>query len=161
MAATFWIEKLAAAPCPGLQDCTPERSWHVGYSETLHPEGIVKDCPTCHGTGALIPGLRRGCPSFCACKFKGHDALIYHPKLYCQGKGWIRLPAAEQMGVLVRAAKGEILMWHNGSKGWSVEYSCDVLINPDTGEVPLFDEETPEEALAHAICQAQFGDENG
>ena len=91
------IEKLAEAPC---LECG---------GDMTAVQDRVKECPTYHGPGALVPGLWRKCEgtNVEAC---AHGKAQSHASGYapwqrdcsnCHGRGWKLIPAVEQIGVLV------------------------------------------------------------
>ena len=81
-----------------------------------------------------MPELRRECPK----TYYGTECDN------CQGRGWVLIPAAEVMGVLVRLEKQIRIWWVEDVYPWRA------AIGPYGGHG-----DTPEEAAAHAICQAQ------
>lgn len=162
---TSWVQKLAETVCPACQglcpSCTPELA--------LDEDG---NCATCHGTGALAPGLRREClcismpmigpgPTWARCE----ECFNEHGKVkgqhsnncrVCQGSGWTLIPEAEQMGVLV-ALPSTTKFFSGGDNRigiWQVvvEFDSTHLLSQGIGKA--FDADQLE-ALAHAICKAQ------
>ncbi len=129
---TSAIERLAAAPCL-------DTKW-VKEGETNHRSPYY--CPTCAGSGALVP-LRRECSHY-----------LCHDKT-CQARGWGLVPEAEQMGVLVRAfVNGKFihLLGETVAGYWAVNID---LYDEYGHSIPTdFVADTPEEALAAALCQA-------
>ncbi len=93
-----------------------------------HPNQL---CSTCGGTGALVPGLRIAC---------GCRTVMYFD-CHCEKRYWMLIPQAEQMGVLVRAAKNTQLDWTG------VDWMAFVPRAPRNEIIA----DTPEEALAQAI----------
>jgi len=159
---TSHVQKLAEAPCDGgnLECCA------LNY---MNPDGVPLNCLSCHDTGALVPGLRERCPEMLyvikdpnayeplellLCAHKDFDDG--EPPNRCQGRGWMLIP--EQMGVLVRFEKPThiAIEWEHdlGSGWWRVRR----VVRADTKSGYLDTvgvDNTPEEALAHAICQAK------
>lgn len=149
------IELLAAASCSESINhsdipCTCGESTADNLCEPCDVL-VSHNCPTCGGTGALVPGLRRECHGNDL-----RDAPAYHGKRYeyasgedcgCQGRGWVLIPVAEVMGVLVRVAltlpRPLIEIWPNLIKIIQGNLCC--------GLANIID--TPEEALASALCQ--------
>lgn len=76
------------------------------------------------------------------CEELGHDEC--HD---CQGQGWVLIPEAEQMRVLVRAC--ETVEIHQVGKGFEI-----VVVVGDLMWGGYVDADTPEEALAAAFNQA-------
>ena len=126
------VQILAEAPCPD-KDCGCHH-----YPE-LNAKHMVKT--TCHGTGALVPGLRRGVLG----------STLRMPVSTSEvsdtaGPVWdvALIPEAEVMGVLVRRFPGLTIDWEFQTKQWQVEYQGDMAFD-----------DTPEETAAHIICVAQ------
>lgn len=164
---TSHVQRLAEAKCPcpshGL-----EPPYIEGVYQPDHPSAeawgrrcnhcqaastwFARVCQ-CHGTGALVPGLRRECKW----TFKSNWS---HFKIESTGRcgtcddvGWTLIPEAEQMGVLVKFAA--VLRWTVTIRHLQVDI-------PEPWRAWLHDDEranqgilkyasTPEEALGHAI----------
>lgn len=138
-----WVEKLAAQPCP---DCQKEHDCYEWDFMTIKPgdpeyEACIcfEPCNTCGGTGALVPGLRSSTPG-----------CSWHPSL--GGDGWLLVPKGQWMGVLVRVAEPYVayLGYEDYLSQWVASVREDFEHNR-----PLGYGDIPEEALAHAICQAK------
>ena len=134
MMTSHHVQKLAEAPCP----CSSVPS--VRY--------VGIDCPTCKGTGALVPGLRRECTREKLCLYArgvGHCGA-------CLSRGWMLIPEAEVMGVLVRAAPAQIIIGEGNHQPWQAKVQ---FAWSDKSEWRFEAEgDTPEEALAHAIYRS-------
>ncbi len=98
-------------------------------------------CPTCNGTGALVPGLRKGCSGKW---FADHLKNKYPP--CCQGRGWVLIPQAEQMGVLLALIKVNTVYRVN-------HHNWGFRITPDITYQAVMDDR-PNEALAEVILVA-------
>jgi hypothetical protein len=124
-----WVEKLATAECPGTCACCQPCN-----------ELSIRHCLACQcqGTGSLIPGLRRQCHKCVWFRLHGCECT-------CQGQGWVLIPQVEWMGVLVRLCE-QPMFYHAKDGTWYV----DLWQENDTISCKG---DTPEEALAHAICQ--------
>ena len=140
---TSHVQKLADAKCP---ECNGDGAFYLSWDLT-DPPGQETKCSTCHGNGTLVPGLRREClwtsyyikhGSDSRCTTRGGCEV-------CDGRGWTLTPKVEQMGVLVRAAKTEVIRLYEGN-GWGATIGA-----KEQGYKPC---DTPEEALAHAIYQS-------
>lgn len=139
---TDHIQKLAEAECP------------IHYVAACATDGQVpmcKDTCDCHGSGALVPDLRRECSELrlqiqrgWLGKTMAHGPMRNHDCTECQGRGWALIPEVEIMGVLVRFDKNITVWWWKDH--WAA-ISGDRRFNQGIGE-------TPEAALAHAICQS-------
>ena len=123
-------------------------------------DGNVSDCPTCHGTGALVPKLRQRCEALAVwtpINFMGearpedtnprssNNLDFCHRNNCrggCQGCGWTLLEPEKQMGVLTREAK-RLCIWPTDT-GWSAN------VNYGEGQGGA---DTPEEAAGQAILQ--------
>jgi len=161
------VERLSAAPCPcpshGLEppyiegvyqpDHPSAEAWGRRCNHCQAAAAMIPRFCQCGGTGALVPGLREECPVHESTRI-GHKALGDPLREYpchekcsgCQGRGWTLIPAAEQMGVLVRKA-GDMQLGEGNHKRWFAE-----LIFAD-GPEDAHEADTPEEALASAILQ--------
>ena len=144
---TSYVQELASAPCAECK-MTPGHKLHFG------------PCPTCHGTGALVPGLRQRCEALAVwtpINFMGearpedtnprssNNLDFCHRNNCrggCQGRGWTLLEPEKQMGVLTREAK-RLCVWPTDT-GWSAN------VNYGEGQG---DADTPEEAAGQAILQ--------
>ena len=136
------VETLAALPCPTCDTWSKGRD---GY----------QSCATCHGTGALVPGLRQFCEH---CTGTGFNCQKLEDKLgpgssVCGGSGWFLIPQAEQMGVLVQQLEvGQFITIMRGPYAgkmmwrWRVELAGPKGCTAGHGD-------TPEEALADAFLQ--------
>ncbi len=134
MTVTSYVQLLAEAKCPKCRcDCT-----NLSDQAECQATYCTEQCPTCHGTGALVPGLRTRC-AHPSTKF-GMEYCIF-----CQGRGWVLLEVEKQIGVLVRVAKVFEISEDNGH--WYIDNGWHS------------DADTPEEALAYAICQAMGPDD--
>ena len=119
----------------------------------------VKNCLTCGGTGARVPGLRKPCDTYVVDGVEFHsDCTEYAHECCsnCQGTKQVLIPSAEVMGVLVRYGPGAVhveLRW-NGER-WTVRRVV-ILPHDDPRGYLSFDSvgDTPEEALAAAISKA-------
>jgi len=136
------VQTLAEQPCPSTT-CEDGHWFDVPN----------QPCELCHGTGALVAGLRRECDHSwmptCTCGYRDDEGCETCDDLMvtcCRRRGWTLIPAAEQMGVLVRAWKDISLEQGEGS--WTA------FIEVNTGGTEIAKGDTPEEALAHAILQA-------
>ncbi len=137
------VQELAELPCPGIEI---EPGVYSGCKPC-----ISDDCPTCHGTGALVAELwkRVRCPSLYVdwrCGSCGDIRHCQHCEA-CHGarKIWALKPLAEQMGVLVRVRDG-ITVYKIWNK-WHAKL-------PFEGTNGIWGKgDTPEEALASAILQ--------
>lgn len=139
-----YVQKLASAKCPECEglcpSCTP--GLEVNTDDA---------CSACDGVGVLVPGLRRACSNkWCGKPDKRKKGPISPLEgcMSCQGRGWILIQEAEQMGVLVRFAltlpRALIEIWPD----------CVHLLLGNIGSTAPF-ASVPEEALARAIYQAQ------
>ncbi len=149
------IEKLSLAPCP-IPSCVNGKLLRIPGA--TGPNVTDTDCVVCGGAGARVPGLWKKCPGNDL-----RDAPAYHGKRYeyasgedcgCQGRGWVPIPFAEVMGVLVRVAPYAVLTGPLEVGVWMAE------LQTPWGEDNIWGEaDTPEEALAAAINQAlEVGD---
>lgn len=124
------VETLAGLRCP---NCRGEKTVPL-YQTGGMPVGDIPtwvECPTCHGSGALVAGLRQECE---------HLYFTEPMSCYlCSGRGWTLVPAAEVMGVLVRYEK--VIALQEVSGKWYADAQIDGW-------------DTPEEALAAAILQS-------
>jgi hypothetical protein len=144
------VEKLAAAPCPGTCPCCSESCNDLP----------LRHCPNCQcqGTGALVWGLRMECdgaalardptslPEYCClvCGWLTGKFIHADDCEPCQGRGWVLKPQAEQ-----RVAMEDWAL----DKGYFIEHRpAFVCVAGIT--VRVHTDESREEALAHAICQA-------
>jgi hypothetical protein len=131
MADQTWVQKLAEAPCP---DC-------VNGLCSTHGGDTCYKCPSCNGTGALVPELRSYC--FGVGNYRPNGCNNPHCPI-CQGRGWELKPQAEQ-----RVAMEDWAL----NKGYFIEHRpAFVCVAGIT--VRAHTDESREEALAHAICRA-------
>ncbi len=137
---TSYVQILAEAKCP---EC--DGNGIKAYSD------FGGDCPTCNGTGALVLGLRRECTVKWGTPEQGtHQDYC----TYCQGRGWVLIPEAEQMGVLCQAEMvGGIVISKATGDGVNIYFIVEVTLwdgcSGDANDLKIG------EALAHAICQAK------
>ena len=108
------VQVLAEQLCPKCHTTTRDIILRNNY-----PAGYV--CPTCDGTGALVAGLRRACQGFPERLFPMPPVRHDTDHCNCEGRGWTLIPAAEQMGVLVRCKKIEVWQ-HEGESFWRGSY---------------------------------------
>lgn len=128
-----WVQKLAEAACP---DCS-------GQGNSI---ARPCDCPTCHGTEHVVE-LWRECPNKTVTP--GRIRISHFERCEaCQGCGWVLIPEREVMGVLMRVDIGLCETGRRGDGRWYLSR------NKDGRRVDIL-ADTPEEARAHAICQAQ------
>ena len=104
----------------------------------------------CNGTGALVPGLRRECNQNLSVGLHGHcpvcpsgscNGQLVSAERAVEGRDWVLIPQAEQMGVLVRIPGLRCSIWEVET-GWcaNVNYGAGQGLNANT----------PEDALAEA-----------
>ena len=154
------VKKLAALLCP---ECNGD-----GQHQSMGPHDIrVEECPTCHGTGTLIPEMVRKC--LC----KAHKSNIIDPPddfdwalfneqmhkmqgmmvdsgpIDCQGQGWVPKSEAEQ-----RLAMESWAVEHGFNvKYYGVEVSVERRHYRSSAPYKIF--RVPDnDALASAILQA-------
>lgn len=140
---TSHVQKLAEAPCPECKgmcpNCTPEL--------IVNPDG---DCLTCHGTGALVPGLRRECWNHFVGQVCPRDTCSV-----CQGRGWTLIPETEQVSILNIALLEIVGEYTIGKTGVGPKFEQGhrgfYVYSEDFNAV--IEGDTPEEILAYAVGQ--------